>query len=57
MKLRMEHNCETKWISIDVDEIKMEHNCETKWMSTDIDEIKHVTQLWNEMKVYRHWCN
>ena len=22
MKLRMEHNCETKWISIDVDEIK-----------------------------------
>ena len=57
MKLRMEHNCETKWISIDVDEIKMEHNCETKWMSTDIDEIKHVTQLWNKMKVYIHWWN
>ena len=57
MKLKMEHNCETKWMSIDIDEIKMEHNCETKWMSIDIDEIKDVTQLWNEMNVYRHWWN
>ena len=53
----MEHNCETKWMSIDIDEIKMEHNCETKWMSIDIDEIKDGTQLWNEMNVYRHWWN
>ena len=22
MKLKMEHNCETKWMSIDIDEIK-----------------------------------
>ena len=57
MKLKMEHNCETKWMSIDIDEIKDEHNCETKWMSIDIDEIKDGTQLWNEMNVYRHWWN
>ena len=68
MKLKMEHNCETKWMSIDIDEIKdgtqlwnemnvYRHWCETKWMSIDIDEIKDVTQLWNEMNVYRHWWN
>ena len=53
----MEHNCQTKWMSTDIDRIKMEHNCETKWMSIYIDEIKDGTQLWNEMSVYRHWWN
>ena len=53
----MEHNCETKWRSIDIDEIKMEHNCETESMSIDIDEINYVTQVWNEMNINRHWWN
>ena len=57
MELKMEHNCQTKWMSTDIDGIKMEHNCETKWMSIDIDEINYVTQLWNEVNVYRHWGN
>ena len=53
----MEHNCETRWMSIDIDEIKMEHNCETKWRSINIGEIKDGTQLWNEMNLYKHWWN
>ena len=57
MKLKMEHNSQTEWMSTDIDGIKMEHNCETKWMSIYIDEIKDGIQLWNEMKVYRHWWN
>ena len=37
--------------------LKIGHNYETTWMSIDIDWTKVVTELWNEMNVYRHWWN
>ena len=56
----MEHNCETKWMSIDIDEIK---DGTQLWNEMNVYETlmklwkKWITQLWNEMNVYRHWWN